>query len=131
MTKSDSRRKEQSSLAKQSKSAMMTSISHREVKSSPKVKKSFKTLYDECIILLQAGGLSSGFDHLGLRHRDTDFNPSPKQEKNKKAMSTSPSRPASDGITMGTSSTFDRLLMSTGIQKGGALSSTRLQPQLK
>ena len=36
----------------------------------------------------------------------------------------------SDGITMGASSTFDRLMMSRGTQKGGASSSTRLQPQL-
>ena len=36
----------------------------------------------------------------------------------------------SDGITMGASSTFDRFMMSMGKQKGGASSSTRLQPQL-
>ena len=36
----------------------------------------------------------------------------------------------SDGITVGASSTFDRLMMSMGMQKGGASSSTRLQPQL-
>ena len=40
-----------------------------------------------------------------------------------------PSRPMSDGITMGASSTFDRLMMSMSTQKGGASSSTRLQPQ--
>ena len=47
-----------------------------------------------------------------------------------KAMSTSPSRPVSDPITMGTSSRFDRLMMSMGTQRGGASSSTGLQPQL-
>ena len=48
----------------------------------------------------------------------------------RKASSASPTRPISDGITMGASSTFDRLMMSMGKQKGGASSSTRLQPQL-
>ena len=63
-------------------------------------------------------------------HSDMDFTPSPRQEKSKKALSDSPTRPMSDGITMGVSSTYDRLMMSMGIQKGGASSSTRLQPQL-
>ena len=64
---------------------------------------------------LQASGLSSGFDNLGLMESDTDFIPSPKKEKNKKAISTlSPSRPFSDGITIGTSSAFDRLMTSMG-----------------
>ena len=36
----------------------------------------------------------------------------------------------SDGITMGASSTYNRLMMSIGTQKGVASSSTRLQPQL-
>ena len=36
----------------------------------------------------------------------------------------------SDGITVGVSSTFEMLMMSMGKQKGGAESSTRLQPQL-
>ena len=45
-------------------------------------------------------------------------------------MSNSPTRPMSDGITVGASSTFDRLMMSMGKQKGGASSSTKLQPQL-
>ena len=35
-----------------------------------------------------------------------------------------------DGITMGASSTYDRLMMSMGTEKGSASSSTRLQPQL-
>ena len=48
----------------------------------------------------------------------------------RKASSASPTRPMSDGITMGASSTFDRLMTSMSKQKGGASSSTRLQPQL-
>ena len=36
----------------------------------------------------------------------------------------------SDGITMGTSTIFYRLMIAMGTQKGGASSSTRLQPQL-
>ena len=72
------------------------------------------------MISLQADGISSGFDHQGLMPLDTDFTPSPRKEKNKKAMSNSPSRPPmSDGIMMGASSTFDRLMISTGTQKGG------------
>ena len=80
--------------------------------------------------LLQAGELSFGFVHLGLMHTGTDLTPSPEQEKNKKAMSILPSRRMSDWITMGTSSTFDRLIMSMGTQKGGVSSSTMLSPQL-
>ena len=45
-------------------------------------------------------------------------------------MSTSPSRPFSDGLTMGASSTSDRLMNSMDTQRGGASSSTRLQPRL-
>ena len=48
----------------------------------------------------------------------------------RKASSASPTRPMSDGITMGASSTFDRLMTSMHKQKGGASSSTRQQPQL-
>ena len=79
---------------------------------------------------LQTDGLSSGFDHPGLMHSDTDFTPSPRQEKSKKAMPNSPSRSMSDGMTMVISSTFDRLMMPVGTQEGGASSSTRLKPQL-
>ena len=118
-TMSNSRRKEQSSLVKQRKNAMMSRISPMEEQPSSKARKSFKTY-----------GLSSGFDHPVLMHSDTDFKPSPRMEKSKKAMSNSPSRPMSDAITMETSSLFDRLMRSVGTQKGGASSSTRLQPQL-
>ena len=48
----------------------------------------------------------------------------------RKAFSTSPTKPISDGITLGVLSTSDRLMTSMGKQKGGASSSTRLQPQL-
>ena len=52
-------------------------------------------------------GLSTGYDGQGLVHSDMDFTLSPRQEKSKKAMSDSPTRPMSDGITMGASSTYD------------------------
>ena len=87
-------------------------------------------MYDERMASLRTDGLSSGFEHPGLMHSDTDFTPSPRQEKSKKAMSNSPSKPMSDGKTMGASSTFGRLMMSVGTQEGGASSSTRLQPQM-
>ena len=76
-TKSDIRRKEQFSLAKQSKNAMMSSISPSKEHFSSKTKMRLKTFYDERKISLQADGQS-----------DTDFTPSPKQEKNKKAIPT-------------------------------------------
>ena len=91
-----------SSLTKQSKNAMMSSISP-----------SWKSLYDERMASLRTEGLYSSYDHPEITHP-----------------SASPTRPMSDGITMGASSTFDRLMMSIGKQKGGASSSTRLQPQL-
>ena len=67
------------------------------------------------------------FAHLGPIHSDMDFTSSPRQEMKKKAMST---WPLSDGLTMGASSTSDRLMMSMDTQRGGASSSTRLQPRL-
>ena len=73
-TKCNSRRKEQSCRVKQGKNAMMSSISPREEQPSLKATKSFKTLYDERIMLLRTDGLSSGFDQPGLMHSDTDFN---------------------------------------------------------
>ena len=109
---------------------MMSSISHREEQPGSKAKRSLKTTYDERRALLRTDGLSSGYDHPGLAHSDMDFIPSPRQEKSKKAKSNSLSRPVSDGITMGASSTFDKLMMSMGTQEGGASSSTSLQPQL-
>ena len=125
-TVNNSRRKEQSFLAKQSKNAMMSSVSPREEQSISRAKKSLKTSNDEHMISVQTEGLSSGFDHPGLMHSDTDFTLSARKEKNKKAMTNSPSRPMSDWIIMGASSLFDRLMMSMGTQKGGASSSTRL-----
>ena len=120
---------EQSSLVKQGKKAMMSSISPREEQPSSKAKRSFKTMYDERMRLLRTDGLSSGYDGLGLKHSDMDFTSSPRQEKSKKALSDSPTRPMSDGITVVTSSTNYKLMMSMGTQKGGASSSTRMQPQ--
>ena len=63
-------------------------------------------------------------------HSGRDCTPSPRQEKSMKAMSNSPSRLMSNGLTMGTSSTFDRLMMSVGTHEGGASSSARLQPRM-
>ena len=79
---------------------------------------------------LRTDDVSSGPDHRGLMHSNTDFTPSLRQGKNKKAMSNSPSRLMSNEITMGASSTFDRLMTSMRTQNGGVSSSTRLQPQL-
>ena len=45
-------------------------------------------------------------------------------------MANSPTRPMSDGITVGVSWTFDRLMMSMSKQRGGASSSNSLQPQM-
>ena len=79
---------------------------------------------------LQTEGLSSSYDHPELAHSDVDFMSSPRNDKSKKTLSNPPNRPMSYGITVGVSSTFDRLMMSIGVQKSGASSSTRLQPQL-
>ena len=109
---------------------MMSSINPREEQPSSEARKTFKAMYHERIKSLRTEGLFSGFDHPGLVHSDTDFTPSPRQEKGKKAMSSVPSIPMSDKINMETFSTFDRLMMSMGKKKGGASSGTRLQPQL-
>ena len=62
-----SRRKEQSSLPKESKNAMMSRISPREEQSSSRAKKKyFETLYDERMTSLRSDGLCSGLDHPGL-----------------------------------------------------------------
>ena len=109
---------------------MMSSISPSEEQTGSKAKKSWKSLYDERMASLQIEGLSSSYDHPEITHPDVDFTPCPRNDMSRKALSTSPTRPMSDGITVGVSSTFDRLMMSMGRQKGGAASSTRLRPQL-
>ena len=119
-----------SSLAKQSKNAMMSSISPSEEQTGTKAKKSWKSLYDERMASLRTEGLSSSYDHPEITHPDVNFTPCPKNDMRRKALAASPTRPMSDGITMGASSAFDRLMMSMGKQKGGASSSTRLQPHL-
>ena len=119
-----------SSLAKQIKNAMMSSISPSEEQTGSKAKKSLKSLYDERMASLRNEGLSSSYDHLEISHPDVDFTPCTRNDMSRKALSTSPTRPMSDGITMGATSTFDRLMMSMGKQKAGASSSTGLQPQL-
>ena len=124
-----------SSLAKQSNNAMMSSISPSEEQPGSKARKSWKSLYDERMASLRTEGLSSTrrykvYDHPEITHPDVNFTPCPRIDMSRKASSASPTRPMSDGITMGASSTFDRLMMSMGKQKGGASSSTRLQPQM-
>ena len=84
-TKSNSRRKEQSSLVKQGKNAMK-SIGPREEQPSSKAKRSFKTMYDERMTSLRTDGLSSGDDSPTLMHSDMGFFPIPRQEKSKKAL---------------------------------------------
>ena len=107
----------------------MSIVRPREEQPSSKARKSFKTLYER-MASLRTDGLSSGFVYPELMHSDTDFTHSPRQEESRRAMSDSSSRPISPGMTIGTSSTFDRLMFSVGTQKGDASSSTRLQPQL-
>ena len=119
-----------SSLAKQSNNAMMSSISPSEEQPGSKAKKSWKSLYNERMASLPTVGLTSSYDYPETSHPDVNFTPCPRNDKNGKALSASPTRPMSDGITMGASSTFDRLMATMSKQKGGASSSTRLQPQL-
>ena len=119
-----------SSLAKQSNNAMMSRISPSEEQRGSKAKKSWKSLYDERMASLRTEGLSSSYDYPEITHPDVNFTPCPRNDMSRKASSASPTRPMSDGITMRASSTFDRLMTSMSKQKGGASSSTRLQPQL-
>ena len=77
-TKSNSRRKEQYSLVKQGKNAMMSSISLREEQPSSKAKRNFKMLYDERMTSLRTDGLSCGYDGPGLMHSDIGSTPSPR-----------------------------------------------------
>ena len=101
-----------------------------EEQTGSKAKKSWNSLYDERTRSLQTEGLSSSYDHPEIAHPDVDLTPCPRNDKSRKALSNSPTRPMSHGITVRVSSTFDQLLMSMGTQKGGASSSTRLQPHL-
>ena len=109
---------------------MMSSISPSEEQPGSKAKKSWKSLYDERMASLPTVGLTSSYDYPETSHPDVNFTPCPRNDMSRKASSASPTRPMSDGITMGASSTFDRLMTSMSKQKGGASSSTRLQPQL-
>ena len=109
---------------------MMSSISPSEEQTGSKAKKNWKSLYDERMASLRIEGLSASYDHPEITHPDVNFTPCPWNDMSRKASSASPTRPMPDGITMGASSTFDKLMMSMGKQKGGALSSTRLQPHL-
>ena len=109
---------------------MMSSISPSEEQTGSNAKKSWKSLYDERMASLQTEDLSSSYDHPEITHPVVNFTPCPRNDMSRKALSTSPTTPMSDGITMGASSTFDRLMTSMSKQKGGASTSTRLQPQL-
>ena len=120
-----------SSLAKQSNNAMMSSISPSEEQTVSKAKKkSWKSFYDERMAALQTVGLPFGYDHPETTHPNVNFTPCPRNDTSRKTLSTSLNRPLPDGMTLGVSSTFDRLKTSMGKQKGGASSSPRLQPQL-
>ena len=109
-----------SSLAKQSNNAMMSSISPSEEQPGSKAKNSWKSLYDERMASLPTVGITSSYDYLEIAHPDVNFTPCPRNDMSRKALSASPTRPMSDGITMGASSTFDRLMTSMSKQKGGA-----------
>ena len=109
---------------------MMSSISPSEEQTRSKAKKNWKSLYDERMASIQTEDLSSSYNHPEITHPDVNFTPCPRNNMSRKTFSASPTRPMSDRITMGASSTFDRLKMSMGNRKGGASSSTRLQPQL-
>ena len=93
---------------------MMSSTSPNEEQTGSKAKKSWKTLYDERMASLRTEGLSSSYDYPEITHPDVDFTPCPRNDMSRKALSTSPTRPMSDGITVGASSTFERLMMSKG-----------------
>ena len=107
-----------------------SSISPSGEQTGSKAKKSWKSLYDERMASLPTVGLTSSDDYPEITHPDVNFTPCPRNDMSRKASSTSPTRPMSDGITMGASSTFDRLMTSMSKQRGGASSSTRLQPPL-
>ena len=67
-----------SSLAKQSNNAMMSSMSPGEEQTFSKAKKIWKSLYDERVTSLQAGGLSSSYDQPEITHPDVNFTPCPR-----------------------------------------------------
>ena len=96
---------------------MMSNISPSEEQTGSKAKQSWKSLYDERMVSLKTDGLSSSYDQPEITNPDVDFTPCLRTDMSRKALSTSPTRPMSDGITVGVSSTFDRLMMSMGKQK--------------
>ena len=86
---------------------MMSSISPSEEQRGSKAKKCWKSLYDERMSSLRTEGLSSGYDHPEITHADVNSTPCPRNDMSRKASSASPTRPMSDGITMGASSTTE------------------------
>ena len=97
---------------------MMLSIIPSEEQPGSKAKKSWKSLYDERMASLRTEGLSSSYDHPEITHPDVNFTPCPRNDMSRKASSTSPTRPMSDGITMGASSTFEKVDDVDGQAKG-------------
>ena len=98
-TKSHRRRREfshpantHSSLAKQSNNAMMSSKSPSEEQPGSKAKKSWKSLYDECMASLRTEGLPSGYDNPEITHPDVNFTPCPRSDMSGNASSPSPTR---------------------------------------
>ena len=73
-------------------------------------------------------GLTSGYNHPGLVHSDVDFTPNPTRDQSKIALSNSPTRPMPDRITMRSSSTTDRLMMTMGTRR--CIIEHRVQTQL-
>ena len=88
-TKTHKRRKEQSSLVKKSKNAMMSSISPSEERTESKAKKSWKSLYDERMASLRTESLSSCYDPPEITHPDVDFTPCPRNDMSRKLTSSS------------------------------------------
>ena len=99
-TKTHKWRKEKSSLVKQSKNAMMSSISPSEKQTGSKAKKSWESFYDERMASLRTEGLYSSYDHPEVTHTDVDFTPCPRNDMSRKALSASPTRPMSDGSVL-------------------------------
>ena len=99
-----------SSLAKQSRNAMMSSISPSEDQTGSKAKFRLKSLYDERMASLQTDGLSSSYDHPEITQPDVNFTLCPRNDMSRKASSTSLTRPMSDGITLDGPAKFENEL---------------------
>ena len=58
---------------------MMSSISPSDEQAVSKAKRSWKSLYDERMVSLQAEGLPSSYDHPEITHPDVNFHTVPKE----------------------------------------------------